>query len=126
MPIRAFGPPPAAALAGGHRQQAIDVFFDGERLVELPGERHPSGAAHGSAADALGKSTFIDVSAIINAAIVFLITAAVVYFLLVLPMNKLAERRRRGREPEPEKKAEDILLLEEIRDLLRAQRQAGA
>jgi hydroxymethylpyrimidine/phosphomethylpyrimidine kinase len=24
------------------------VFFDGERLVELPGERHPDGAAHGS------------------------------------------------------------------------------
>ena len=28
--------------------QAIDVFFDGTQLVELPGERYPSGAAHGS------------------------------------------------------------------------------
>ena len=25
-----------------------DVFFDGQRLVELPGERHRDGAAHGS------------------------------------------------------------------------------
>ena len=35
-------------VTGGHREQAVDVFFDGERLVELPGERHPDGAAHGS------------------------------------------------------------------------------
>ena len=28
--------------------QAIDVFFDGRELVEIPGERHPDGAAHGS------------------------------------------------------------------------------
>jgi hydroxymethylpyrimidine/phosphomethylpyrimidine kinase len=45
--IHALGPK-AVVVTGGHRQQAIDVFFDGERLVELPGERHPSGAAHGS------------------------------------------------------------------------------
>ena len=25
-----------------------DLFFDGRRLVEIPGERHPDGAAHGS------------------------------------------------------------------------------
>mgnify|MGYP003704551439 CR=1 FL=1 len=30
----------------------------------------------------------------INQAITFLITAAVVYFLLILPMNKLQERRK--------------------------------
>jgi hydroxymethylpyrimidine/phosphomethylpyrimidine kinase len=35
-------------VTGGHREQAIDVFFDGERLVELAGERFPDGAAHGS------------------------------------------------------------------------------
>ncbi len=35
-------------VTGGHREQAIDVFFDGSRLVELPGERYPAGAAHGS------------------------------------------------------------------------------
>ncbi len=35
-------------VTGGHREQAIDVFFDGSRLVELPGERYPGAAAHGS------------------------------------------------------------------------------
>src|ERR1051326_7367449 len=34
----------------------------------------------------------------INAAITFLLTAAALYFLVVYPMNKLAERRRRGEE----------------------------
>jgi hydroxymethylpyrimidine/phosphomethylpyrimidine kinase len=35
-------------VTGGHREQAIDVFFDGRELVEIPGQRHPDGAAHGS------------------------------------------------------------------------------
>ncbi len=35
-------------MTGGHREEATDVFFDGERLVEIAGERHPDGAAHGS------------------------------------------------------------------------------
>ncbi|MGZ4260530.1 MAG: bifunctional hydroxymethylpyrimidine kinase/phosphomethylpyrimidine kinase, partial [Solirubrobacteraceae bacterium] len=45
--VHALGPA-VVVVTGGHREQAIDVFFDGERLVELPGERHPGGAAHGS------------------------------------------------------------------------------
>jgi hydroxymethylpyrimidine/phosphomethylpyrimidine kinase len=40
--------PRAVVVTGGHREQAIDTFFDGERVVEIPGERHPDGAAHGS------------------------------------------------------------------------------
>jgi len=40
--------PRAVVVTGGHREQAIDTFFDGETLVELPGERHPDRAAHGS------------------------------------------------------------------------------
>jgi hydroxymethylpyrimidine/phosphomethylpyrimidine kinase len=40
--------PSAVVITGGHREQAIDVFFDGERLVELAGERYPGGSAHGS------------------------------------------------------------------------------
>jgi hydroxymethylpyrimidine/phosphomethylpyrimidine kinase len=39
----------AVVVTGGHRdEEATDVFFDGEQLVEIPGERHRSGAAHGS------------------------------------------------------------------------------
>ncbi|MCA0437847.1 MAG: large conductance mechanosensitive channel protein MscL [Austwickia sp.] len=68
------------------------------------------------------ENTFVNFSAIINAIIVFLITAAVVYFVFVVPMNKLAERRARGQEPEPEAVSEEVLLLQEIRDELRARR----
>ena len=60
--------------------------------------------------------------AVLGAIINFLLVAAVVYFLIVAPMNKLAERRKAGVEPEPEAPAEDILLLQEIRDLLAARR----
>ena len=38
----------AVVVTGGHREQAIDVVFDGERVVELAGPRYPDGAAHGS------------------------------------------------------------------------------
>jgi hydroxymethylpyrimidine/phosphomethylpyrimidine kinase len=38
----------AVVVTGGHREQAIDVFFDGSDVVELPGERFSGGAAHGS------------------------------------------------------------------------------
>lgn len=54
----------------------------------------------------------------VNALITFLLTAATVYFLVVMPMNKLAERRKRGIEPEPESPSDEVRLLTEIRDLL--------
>ena len=40
--------PRIVVLTGGHREHATDLFYDGENLVEIPGERHPDGAAHGS------------------------------------------------------------------------------
>ncbi len=40
--------PEVVVLTGGHRESATDLFFDGRRLVEIPGERHPDGASHGS------------------------------------------------------------------------------
>jgi len=60
----------------------------------------------------------IQVGVILNALIQFLITAAAIYFLIVLPLNALAARRKKGQEDEPEAPAEDVLLLQEIRDLL--------
>jgi hydroxymethylpyrimidine/phosphomethylpyrimidine kinase len=45
--IHALGPQ-IVVVTGGHRDDATDVFFDGRRLVELPGERHPAGGTHGS------------------------------------------------------------------------------
>jgi large conductance mechanosensitive channel len=39
--------------------------------------------------------------------------------MVVVPMNRLAERRKRGEEPEPEAPSEEVVLLTEIRDALR-------
>jgi hydroxymethylpyrimidine/phosphomethylpyrimidine kinase len=40
--------PRAAVVTGGHSDEVIDSYCDGERFVEIEGERHPEGAAHGS------------------------------------------------------------------------------
>jgi hydroxymethylpyrimidine/phosphomethylpyrimidine kinase len=38
----------AAVVTGGHSEEVIDVFYDGNEVVEISGERHPDGAAHGT------------------------------------------------------------------------------
>src|SRR5215212_8521144 len=45
--LHALGPR-AVVVTGGHRDEVVDVFFDGETLEELSGPRHADGAAHGS------------------------------------------------------------------------------
>ncbi len=42
--------PKIVVLTGGHRRHAVDLFIDSKdgEAVEIPGERHPDGAAHGS------------------------------------------------------------------------------
>lgn len=70
-------------------------------------------------------STVVDLGALLSAIIAFLITAAVVYFVFVLPVTKARafDRKRRGLPEEDEGGApEDVVLLGEIRDLLAAQR----
>jgi large conductance mechanosensitive channel len=55
---------------------------------------------------------------LINAAITFVSVAAAVYFFVVVPLNKIAERRAKGQVPADEPLPPDIALLTEIRDLL--------
>lgn len=57
----------------------------------------------------------------LNAVISFVIIAAAIFFFVVKPVNALMARRKAGLEPEPEAVPEDVVLLGEIRDLLRAQ-----
>jgi large conductance mechanosensitive channel len=56
----------------------------------------------------------------VNQVITFVLTAAVIYFVVVLPLKVVAERRRRGEEAGPVAPTQ-LELLAEIRDLLRAQ-----
>ena len=48
------------------------------------------------------------------------VIAADIYLPVVMPLNKLAERRARGIEPETEAPSEEVVLLTEIRDSVRA------
>jgi large conductance mechanosensitive channel len=61
-----------------------------------------------------------DWAGFVNAVITFALTAAVVYFLVVVPLKRLTERRERGEEPGPAAPTQ-VELLTEIRDLLRDQ-----
>lgn len=68
-------------------------------------------------------STTIDLGAILTAVINFLIIAAVVYFIIVLPINKMSEAaaKRKGQDVEEAAAASETDLLIEIRDLLAVQ-----
>ncbi len=77
----------------------------------------------------INKSTFL-YGDFLNKVLSFVIIAAAIYFVVVMPLNVLAERRARrlasGEEvADAEAKAEDVQLLEQIRDLLQAQNGAG-
>ena len=58
----------------------------------------------------------------INAVISFVIIAAAVFFAVVKPVNALMARRKAGLEPEAAAVPEDVVLLGEIRDLLKVGR----
>ena len=62
---------------------------------------------------------------VINALIYFLSVSAVVFFLVVKPLNLLQERRRRGEEPPVEELSDEAALLTQIRDLLAQQSTVG-
>lgn len=74
----------------------------------------------------IGDAT-IKFGAVLGAIITFLIVAAVVYFVFVMPMNLLkshAEARRQAGEQKPEDPETELTVLAEIRDLLAAERAA--
>jgi large conductance mechanosensitive channel len=67
-------------------------------------------------------ATFVDFGAVLTAVVTFLITAAVVYFVFVVPMNRVNRRLREiaGREEKAETPVPvDVALLTEMRDLLK-------
>ena len=83
-------------------------------------------AVGGVNADGLGFSirsdnptaTFVNIGALITAVITFIITAAVVYFVFVAPMNVINERLTARKTPVKADPTE-VQLLVEIRDLLK-------
>ncbi|MFH5824747.1 large conductance mechanosensitive channel protein MscL [Georgenia sp. AZ-5] len=74
--------------------------------------------------DGMGEPAEVLPLSILTAVVNFLLVAAALYFLVVLPMNRLAARRK-VEAPEPAAPSDDVRLLTEIRDLLAAERAAA-
>lgn len=64
------------------------------------------------------NNSMFSVGHVLGALVNFVLVAAAIYFVVVLPLNKLAERRARGIEPATTSPSEEVALLTEIRDLL--------
>lgn len=68
------------------------------------------------------RGQVFDWGTFVNVLIGFVLTAAAVYFLVVLPINKINQRRARGAEPPADEMSDEVRLLTEIRDALRNRR----
>lgn len=109
----------AVAVVVGSAFTAVVTAFTNsviKPVIALAGSGNVQG--WGFALDQSKPATFINLSGAINAVITFFITAGVVYFLFVLPMQKIQERRQRGKE-QGQADPSDVELLVEIRDLMR-------
>lgn len=106
---------PLLAIFGGGPQPKFTIPIM-TKLVEVT-EKNSAGE---SVTHTVSKLIELDVGSIIGAIISFLITAAVVFFVIVKPMNKLVELANKNKpEPAPAPEPADIKLLTEIRDLLK-------
>ncbi|MBA3418764.1 MAG: large conductance mechanosensitive channel protein MscL [Geodermatophilaceae bacterium] len=65
-----------------------------------------------------------DYGSFISALIAFILTAAVIYLVVVVPIRRIQERRQRGEEA-GQAAPTDVELLAEIRDLLAAQQRVA-
>lgn len=90
-------------------------------LIAAIGGTNVNGLAWQIVAD--NKKSIMDFGGVVTALINFVIIAAVVYFLIVLPVKKIQARRERGDEAGPAESTE-LELLTEIRDLLRQQQSS--
>jgi large conductance mechanosensitive channel len=68
-----------------------------------------------------GKTTEFPIGLFIQGLIMFVLIAGAIYFFVILPINKLKSLRKTSEEVVEEAAAEEVVLLTEIRDLLRAQ-----
>lgn len=70
-------------------------------------------------------TSFVNIGAVITAAITFAITAAVIYFVFIIPMKTITEHRKKGMKPVDAAPTDNELLLQ-IRDLLKARNDGQA
>ncbi len=101
-----------AVVIAGAFGKVIEAFvtFIMDLVGKLGGQPDFSGCAPGG----------VHIGTFITVFISFLIVAAAVYFMVVAPMNKLAEVRKAAEEPGGDAPSAEVALLTEIRDSLRA------
>ncbi len=71
----------------------------------------------------INKAQF-SIGLLLTAAVNFVLIAAAIYFLVIYPMTKILERTKRQAEVVETPPTEDVVLLGEIRDLLRTRNGA--
>ena len=101
------------ALVGAFTSNIVNPIIAAAGGVETEGLGFPSWPGN--------DKTFVNVGAVLTAFVTFLITAGVVYFIFVTPMNRINRMvKKRVATPEPEDQSlpADTALLAEIRDLL--------
>ncbi|MGL5829724.1 MAG: large conductance mechanosensitive channel protein MscL [Angustibacter sp.] len=110
----------AVAVIIGAAFSGIVTAFTGsfiEPLIKLLGGGGETGGSFTI------NDVVFDYAAFINAVINFVIVAAVVYFLVVVPISKIMARMNQNKESDAVAvPSDDVVLLTEIRDLLRSQR----
>jgi large conductance mechanosensitive channel len=111
----------AVAVVIGAAFTAVVGAFTDSFLTPLIGLATGGGALGGTFT--VDDQTF-DYGAILSQVVTFVLTAAVVYFVVVLPMKTVMEGRKRGEETGPAQPTQ-VELLVEIRNLLRAQQSRG-
>lgn len=106
------------ALVEGLLNPALGALFNADNLTEAWTVTIPSVSG--------GEDATLMFGAIVAAVIQFLLVAAAVYFVLVVPMNRMrarAEARRAAGAPPEEVAPDELSLLTEIRDLLAAKKE---
>ncbi len=106
-----------AVIIGGAFKTIVDKFVEG---VVNPALGAIVGTPNFDDAINIGP---VQAGLVVTAIVNFLLTAAVIYFFLVKPANKMMAKMKKKEEaapePEPAPDPEDVLLLREIRDLLK-------
>ena len=90
-----------AVVIGGAFALVIKAFTDNiiSPVLALFGGSNING--FGFYLNSNNEATYVNIGALLSGIIAFVITASVIYFVFVVPMNKLAERRARGIVPAP-------------------------
>lgn len=111
-----------AVIIGAAFKTIVDKFVEGvvnPALGMLVGQPNFDSAFIVGAVEGV-EGSGLRFGLVLTALVNFLMTAAVIYFFMIKPMNAMKERTKKPEEPEADPEpTEDVVLLREIRDALK-------